>query len=93
MAHLTPLAAIYEPRIFEWPQYEISGVVKDITDAPVAGRTVLALREDRRAVAAIATTAADGSYTLRTAYAGPHTLVFSGEPYCNALVLAGVVAA
>lgn len=93
MAHLTPLAAIFEPRLYEWPQYAISGTVKNIADAPVAGRTVLALREGRREVAAIATTAADGGYTLRTAYAGPHTLIFSGEPDCNALVLSGVVAA
>lgn len=93
MAALTKLAALIEHRHFERPRYVLAGTVRDSADAPVAGRAVVALREDRQTIAARAVTRADGGYTLRTACAGPHTLIFSGEPDRNALALAGVVPA
>lgn len=92
MAHLTATAHRHDPLIARrLPRYRIAGSVRDVLDAPVAGRTVLALRADTLQIAARTVSLAGGSYQLETAHAGAHTLLFSGEPDANALVLAGVV--
>ena len=74
----------------------ILGNVLDVSAVGAAGRTVAAYREDTWALIATVATSSDrgteGDYSIDTgAYTGACTLVFSGEPDRNSLVLSGVI--
>lgn len=58
-----------------WLDNTISGIVLDESEAPAAGRAVLAVHDATAAVVARTTTAADGSYTLSTPAADGHTVL------------------
>ena len=58
-----------------WLDNGIAGTVRDESDAPAAGRRVLAIHDASATVVGTATTAADGSYSMRSPQPDGHTVV------------------
>jgi WD40 repeat protein len=58
-----------------WLDNRLSGTVRDESDAPAAGRRVLAIHDASATVVGTATTAADGSYSMRSPQPDGHTVV------------------
>lgn len=57
------------------PAHALSGTVTDESDAPAAGRSMLAIHDASAAVVARTTTGVDGAYTLATPHADGHTVL------------------
>ena len=68
-------AQVQSISVSAWADNAISGFVRDESEAPAAGRRVIAIHDASAAVVGTATTAADGSYSMLSPHADGHIVV------------------